>query len=53
LEFKETAYSGRPQDICEMLRDITALAACRRNKCECKKDRPTGPKRPVYLANGT
>lgn len=26
LEYKETAYSGRPQDIREMLRDVTALA---------------------------
>jgi len=26
LEYKETAYSGRPQDVREMLRDITALA---------------------------
>lgn len=26
LDYKETAYSGRPQDIREMLRDITALA---------------------------
>ena len=26
LDFKETAYSGRPQDIREMLRDITAMA---------------------------
>jgi hypothetical protein len=27
------------------------LAVCRRNKCECKKDGCTGPKRPVNLAN--
>jgi hypothetical protein len=26
LEYKETAYSGRPADIREMLRDVTALA---------------------------
>lgn len=26
LEYKETPYGGRPQDKCEMLRDISALA---------------------------